>query len=45
MLDQEFDQEKYQTYDNYDAINVDNTKDIPYDYDGIMGVPITFLQR
>ena len=31
------------SYDNYDAINVDVTTDIPEDYDGIMGVPITFL--
>ncbi|WP_241735580.1 adenine-specific methyltransferase EcoRI family protein, partial [Streptococcus oralis] len=30
-------------YDNYDAINVDNVKDIPIDYDGVMGVPITFI--
>ena len=36
--------EKYPTYDNYDAINVDKTLDIPMDYDGVMGVPITMLQ-
>lgn len=35
--------ELYPKYDNYDAINVDRCEDIPYDYDGIMGVPITFL--
>lgn len=34
----------YPKYDNYDAINVDRIKDIPMDYKGIMGVPITFLQ-
>lgn len=34
---------EYPKYDNYDAINVDKTKDIPADYDGVMGVPITFL--
>lgn len=34
----------YPKYDNYDAINVDKVKDIPIDYDGVMGVPITFLQ-
>lgn len=34
----------YPKYDNYDAINVNKVKDIPIDYDGIMGVPITFLQ-
>ena len=37
--------EKYHMYDNYDAINVDKTADIPCDYDGIMGVPITFLDK
>ena len=36
---------EYPTYDNYDAINVDKTKDIPMDYDGVMGVPITFLDK
>jgi hypothetical protein len=35
----------YPTYDNYDAINVDKTKDIPLDYAGAMGVPITFLDK
>jgi hypothetical protein len=30
-------------YDNYDAINVDRVADIPVDYQGVMGVPITFL--
>ena len=36
---------EYPCYDNYDAINVDVTADIPSDYDGIMGVPITFLDK
>ncbi len=35
----------YQHYDNYPAINVDRTEDIPSDYAGAMGVPITFLHR
>ncbi|WP_107810556.1 MULTISPECIES: adenine-specific methyltransferase EcoRI family protein [Neisseria] len=35
----------YPRYDNYDAINVNKTKDIPIDYNGIMGVPITFLHK
>ena len=35
----------YPKYDNYDAINVDKTCDIPMDYDGVMGVPITFLDK
>lgn len=37
--------EKYPTYDNYGAINVDKTLDIPCDYYGIMGVPISFLDK
>ena len=37
--------EKYPHYDNYDAIEVSKTADIPYDYDGVMGVPITFLDK
>ena len=35
----------YPKYDNYDAINVNKTSDIPMDYDGVMGVPITFLDK
>lgn len=34
----------FQKYDNYDAINIDKVKDIPFDYNGLMGVPITFLK-
>ena len=37
--------EEYPKYDNYDAINVDKVADIPADYDGVMGVPITFLDK
>ena len=40
-----YDAEKYPKYDNYDAINVNKTKDIPIDYDGVMGVPISFLDK
>ena len=36
---------EYPKYDNYDAINVDKTKDIPIDYKGAMGVPISFLDK
>ena len=36
---------KYPQFDNYDAINVNKTQDIPMDYDGAMGVPITFLHK
>lgn len=35
----------YQKYDNYDAWNVDKVAQIPGDYDGVLGVPITFLDR
>ncbi len=35
----------YPKYDNYDGINVNRTKDIPSDYQGAMGVPITFLHK
>ncbi len=37
--------EEYPLYDNYNAIDVCKTQDIPYDYYGIMGVPITFLDK
>lgn len=37
--------EEYPTYDNYPAINVNRTADIPCDYDGLMGVPITFMDK
>jgi len=36
---------EYPKFDNYDAINVNKTKDIPMDYNGVIGVPITFLHR
>lgn len=44
-LHKEYNPEEYPKYDNYDAINVNKTADIPYDYDGFMGVPITFLDK
>lgn len=37
--------EEYPHYDNYDAINVSKVAEIPYDYSGVMGVPITFLDK
>ena len=37
--------EEYQKYDNYDAINVNKIADIPTDYDGVMGVPITLFHK
>ncbi len=45
ILYKNYSPEEYPKYDNYDAINVDKTKDIPMDYDGAMGVPITFLDK
>jgi hypothetical protein len=45
ILYTKYNPEKNLKYDNYDAINVDSTKDIPCDYDGVMGVPITFLDK
>ena len=39
------DPDKYPHYDNYDAIEVSRTSDIPCDYPGVMGVPITFLDK
>lgn len=38
-------EDKYLKFDNYDAINVNKTKDIPLDYKGTLGVPITFLHK
>ena len=37
--------EEYPTYENYDAINVNKTGEIPIDFEGIMGVPITFMDK
>ena len=45
ILYKTYNPEEYPKYDNYDAINVDKTSDIPCDYDGVMGVPITFLDK
>ena len=45
LLYKKYNTEEYPKYDNYDAIEVGKTKDIPMDYNGIMGVPITFLNK
>ncbi len=37
--------EDYPHYDNYDAIEVSKVAEIPYDYEGVMGVPVTFLDK
>lgn len=44
-LVEKYDPVKFPKYDNYDAINVDKVVDIPYDYDGVMGVPITIVDK
>lgn len=44
-LYKEYNLEDYPKYDNYNAINVNKTAEIPCDYDGVMGVPITFLDK
>lgn len=36
---------EFPKYDNFDGINVDKTKDIPMDYPGVIGVPITFIDK
>lgn len=45
VLFKAYNSSEYPTYDNYDAIEVSNTKDIPADYDGAMGVPLSFLDK
>lgn len=45
ILYKSYNPEDYPKYENYDAINVGKVSDIPCDYDGVMGVPITFLDK
>jgi hypothetical protein len=45
ILFKEYDPAVYQTYDNYNAIDVSKVVDIPKDYKGVMGVPITFIDK
>ena len=47
LVDQtkQYSPDEYPRYENYDAINIDKVTDIPCDYEGIMGVPITFLGK
>lgn len=44
-LSRKFSHDEYPSYENYDVINVGRTQNIPVDYEGIMGVPITFLDK
>lgn len=45
VLYKHYNPNEYPTYDNYDAIEVGKSSDIPCDYDGVMGVPITFMNK
>ncbi|OWV23854.1 modification methylase [Fibrobacter sp. UWB2] len=45
ILYKSYNPEEYPKYDNYDGINVERTEYIPMDYDGVMGVPITFMDK
>jgi len=45
ILYKTYNPEPYPTYDNYDAIEVSKVADIPADFDGVMGVPLTFLDK
>ena len=45
ILYRTFNPDNYPKYDNYEAIDVSRTEDIPVDYEGIMGVPVTFLDK
>lgn len=45
ILYEHYTPEKYPKYDNYDAINIDKCNEIPCDYDGLMGVPISFMDK
>lgn len=45
ILYRQYTPEAYPKYDNYDAINVNKVDEIPMDYDGVMGVPITFIDK
>ena len=45
VLFHKYNEEEYPCYDNYNAINVNKTNEIPSDYNGIIGVPITFMDK
>jgi hypothetical protein len=45
ILYKRYDPVLYPSYDNFDAIEVSKTVDIPADFDGVMGVPVTFLDK
>lgn len=45
VLSRKYDEGDYKKFDNYDAINIDRSEDIPVDYYGVMAVPVTFLEK
>ncbi len=45
ILYKHYSPEEYPTYENYDGINVNAYNDIPADYNGVMGIPLTFLDK
>ena len=45
ILVKRYDSSKYPNYDNYEAIEISKTADIPCDFPGVMGVPITFMYK
>ena len=45
VLRKKYDPEEYPRYDNYNAINVNKLADIPVNYDGVMGVPISIMDK
>ena len=45
ILYKTYNEDEFPFYDNYDAIEVSKTKDIPIDFKGAMGVPITFMDK
>ncbi len=45
ILYKKYNKDDYPKYDNYDAINVNKTKNIPKDFSGLIGVPITFFTK
>jgi hypothetical protein len=45
ILGKKYSPDEYPKYDNYSAIDVSTYKDIPFDYEGAMGVPITFIDK
>ena len=45
ILSRKYDEKDYKKFDNTNFINIDDYRNIPSDFDGIMGVPITFIQK